>query len=131
MPKEGLAILLAILSLPASARTWNVRTDWGARGNGRTDDSPAIQHGISAMTEGDTVVFPPGTYYLASTVLFSAGGIRVTCQPGATLAGPNNGTDIFANLQSNTTIGGSAKTGCIFDGGGIQAYGKVATEDRR
>ena len=56
MPKEGLAILLAILSLPDSARTWNVRTDWGARGNGRTDDSPAIQHGISAMTEGDTVV---------------------------------------------------------------------------
>jgi hypothetical protein len=125
MPKEALAILLAILSLPAAARTWNAKTDWGATGNGKTDDSPAVQRGIAAMTEGDTVVFPsPATYYLASTVLFYAGGIRVTCQSGAILAGPNNGTDIFANLQSNTTIGGSPKTGCIFDGGGLQAYGE-------
>jgi hypothetical protein len=38
--------------------------------------------------------------------------------------GPNRGTDIFANLQSDTAIGGSATTGCIFRGGGIQAYGK-------
>ena len=125
MLKEALAILLAALSLPASARTWNARADWGATGNGKTDDSPAVQRGIAAMADGDTVVFPsPGTYYLASTVLFSTGGIRVTCQPGAILAGPNKGTDIFANLQSNTAIGGSATTGCIFDGGGIQAYGK-------
>ena len=46
------------------------------------------------------------------------------CQPGAALVGPNNGTDIFANIQSNSAIGGSATTGCIFNGGGIQAYGK-------
>jgi hypothetical protein len=125
MLKEGLAILLLSLSLPASARTWNAKTDWGATGDGKTNDYPTIQRGITAMADGDTVIFPsPGIYYLASTAHFTAGGIRVKCQPGAVLSGPNHGTDIFANIQSNTVIGGSATTGCIFHGGGIQAYGK-------
>ncbi len=125
MLKKSFLFLLVCLAVPAFARTWNAKTDWGAAGNGKTNDTPAVQRGFSRMTSGDTVVFPfPGTYYLASTILFSTDGIRVKCQPGAVLLGPNKGSDIFANLQSNTTIGGSATTGCIFDGGGIQAYGK-------
>jgi hypothetical protein len=113
------------LVMPACARTWDARTDWQATGNGKTDDSHAIQRGVAAMASGDTIVFPaPGNYYMASTVLFKATGIRVKCQPGAMLVGPNRGTDIFANIQSNTAIGGSATTGCIFSGGGIQAYGR-------
>jgi hypothetical protein len=40
--------------------------------------------------------------------------------------GPNRGTDIFANLRPDTAIGGSATMGCIFRGGGIQAYGRGA-----
>jgi hypothetical protein len=125
MLKLALALLMAGLTIPGSARTWNAKADWGATGNGKTDDWAAIQRGVAAMSSGDTVVFPvPGNYYLASTVLFQATGIRVKCEPGATLAGPNNGTDIFANIQSYTAIGGSARTGCIFNGGGVQAYGK-------
>ena len=99
--------------------------DWRASGDGKTDDSPAIQRGVAAMRSGDAVVFPPpGTYFVASTVNFRSPGIRVKCEPGTALVGPNRGTDIFANLQSNTAIGGSATTGCIFRGGGIQAYGR-------
>ena len=125
MLKYGLALVMVSLTIPVSARTWNAKTDWGATGNGKTNDYPAIQRGMAAMASGDTVVFPaPGNYYLARTVLFKTGGIRVKCQPGASLVAPNNGTDIFADLQSNTAIGGSATTGCIFNGGGIQAYGK-------
>jgi hypothetical protein len=125
MLRECLAFLVIGLALPGYARTWNAKTDWGATGDGKTDDYPVIQRGVAAMADGDTVVFPsPGTYYLASTVLFSSSGIRVKCQAGASLLGPNKGTDIFANIQSNTAIGGSAASGCIFSGGGIQAYGK-------
>jgi hypothetical protein len=77
------------------------------------------------MASGDTVVFPsPGTYLVASTVRFKVPGVRVKCQAGASFVGPNNGTDIFADLKSNTAIGGSATTGCVFNGGGIQAYGE-------
>ncbi len=124
MLKYGLALLMVGLSLPLCAHTWNAKTDWGATGNGKTNDFPAIQRGVAAMASGDTVVFPaPGNYYVASTVRFKTTGIRVKCQPGASLIAPNNGTDIFADLESNTAIGGSATSGCIFNGGGIQAYG--------
>jgi hypothetical protein len=125
MLKPSLAALMIGLTLPACARTLNAKTDWHATGDGKTDDSSAIQRGISAMRSGDTVVFPaPGNYFVATTINFRSPGVRVKCEPGAALVGPNQGTDIFANLQSNTAIGGSAATGCIFRGGGIQAYGK-------
>jgi hypothetical protein len=125
MLKHYFLLLLIGLTIPGWARNWNAKTDWRATGDGKTDDSPAIQQGVAAMRSGDTVVFPaPGIYFVASTVNFRAPGIRVKCEPGVALAGPNRGTDIFANLQSNTAIGGSASTGCIFRGGGIQAYGK-------
>jgi hypothetical protein len=124
MLKRFLLLLLIALTMPAWARNWNARMDWRATGDGKTDDFPAIQRGVSAMRSGDTVVFPaPGTYFVASTVNFTAPGVRAKCEPGAALVGQNKGTDIFANLQSNTAIGGSATTGCILRGGGIQAYG--------
>lgn len=123
--KSGFAVLMICLATPVWARTWNAKTDWGAIGDGQTDDSRAIQRGISAMRPGDTIVFPaPGNYFVASTVHFKAEGVRVTCQRGAALIGPNRGTDIFDNLQSKTAIGGSATTGCIFRGGGVQGYGR-------
>ena len=58
MLQKGLALLLVSLALPACARTWNAKTDWGATGNGKTNDYPAIQRGVAAMVSGDTVVFP-------------------------------------------------------------------------
>jgi hypothetical protein len=123
--RTSFAFLIVCLSIPACARTWNAKKDWGARGDGKTDDSGALQRGVERMASGDTVVFPaPGVYFTASTVHFKAPGIRVKCQAGVSLAGPNHGTDIFADLKSNTAIGGSATTGCIFNGGGIQAYGE-------
>jgi hypothetical protein len=80
------------------------------------------------MRSGDSVLFPaPGTYFVASTVKFGASGIRVKCEAGAALVEPNRGTDNFANLQSNTAIGGLAKTGCIFRGGGIHRMPEANT----
>ena len=122
--RAGLAFLIVCLSLPACARTWNAKTDWHATGNGKTDDSAAIQRGLKSMATGDTVVFPsPGAYLIRSTVHFKASGVRVKCEAGVSFVGANDGTAIFADLKSNTAIGGSASTGCIFNGGGIQAYG--------
>ena len=125
MLKHCVLFLLVALAIPACARNWNAKTDWRATGDGKADDSRSIQRGVDAMRSGDSMEFPaPGTYFVAKTVNFKASGIRVKCEPGAALVGPNKGTDIFADLQSDTAIGGSATTGCIFRGGGIQAYGK-------
>src|ERR1700678_2200299 len=106
--RTGLAFLIVCLSLPACARTWNAKTDWHATGNGKSDDSAAIQRGLRSMSTGDTVVFPsPGIYLIRSTVHFKASGVRVKCEAGVSLVGANDGTAIFADLKSNTAIGGS------------------------
>jgi hypothetical protein len=83
MLKHGLLLLLVGLTIPAWARNWNAKTDWRATGDGKTNDSRAIQRGVAAMRSGNTVVFPAReTYFVASTVNFSAPGIRVKCELG-------------------------------------------------
>jgi hypothetical protein len=107
--------------MTAHAATWNAKTNWGATGNGTTNDGPAIQTGVSHIAAGDTVYFPAGTYRINNVVNFSTGAI-ITCQAGAVLEGPNTGTDVLS-IVSNTTVGGSASSGCTFSGGGISASG--------
>src|SRR5215510_3120468 len=56
------------LSLPARlSHIVNVK-DWGAKGDGVTNDSTAINAAISYLTPngGGIVFFPPGTYYLGN-----------------------------------------------------------------
>ncbi len=72
---------------------FNVR-DFGAAGNGSTNDQPAIQAAISAATTagGGTVYFPPGTYQLTSRIQRPTGvtlrgaGVPATTVRGASLA---------------------------------------------
>jgi hypothetical protein len=43
--------------------------DYGATGNGVTDDTAAIQAAINSLTNGGTVFFPAGTYMITSIAL--------------------------------------------------------------
>ena len=122
MSKGCTYLFAALFTLPlAHGATWNAKTSWGATGNGTSNDGPAIQAGVAKIAAGDTVYFPSGTYRINNAVTFSVGAV-ITCQVGAVLQGPNTGTDVF-NIVSNTTVGGSATTGCTFSGGGIAANG--------
>jgi len=61
-----LSLAVAIPLAPAdlgAATTVSVR-DVGARGDGITDDTAAIQRAIDAVGDAGTVFFPPGTYRL-------------------------------------------------------------------
>ncbi len=72
------------LAVPAAAAEFNVR-NYGARGDGTTLDSPAINSAILAADEagGGTVVLPPGKYLSFSIHLRSNLTLRI--EKGATL----------------------------------------------
>ena len=62
---------------------WEPRSDWisvkdhGAVGDGKADDTEAIQAVLSQVKTGMTIYFPPGTYRLTRTVtLLNANPLR-------------------------------------------------------
>lgn len=65
--------------IPAPANDiFNVR-DYGAVGNGVTDDYSAIQSTINALPEnGGIVFFPPGAYAVSKTIVLSGDGITLS-----------------------------------------------------
>ncbi|MGX4732313.1 glycosyl hydrolase family 28-related protein [Kitasatospora griseola] len=72
------AVVAAGASTEAAAATgpnsWlNVRDDHGAKGDGTTDDTTAIQAAINAGAQGSTVYFPPGRYLLSRPLLVTEG----------------------------------------------------------
>ena len=90
-------VLLALTLLFASSRTgfsadassvpgYNVK-NFGATGDGKTLDSPAINKAIEAAAEagGGMVYLPPGTYLSGSIRLKS--NIRLHIEAGATILG--------------------------------------------
>lgn len=63
-------VLLFLVYVSALAEVYNVKK-YGAKGNGKKLDSPAIQKAIDACTKagGGTVLIPEGTYLSATIVL--------------------------------------------------------------
>lgn len=59
-------VALAVLAAPAPAAEFNVR-EFGARGDGRADDTPALLAALEACGKagGGTVVVPAGTYLVS------------------------------------------------------------------
>lgn len=65
---------------------WRERSDWinvktdvtpAAVGNGKADDTMAIQAALDAEGDGKTVYLPPGTYRITETLVFN--GPRIGC----------------------------------------------------
>jgi hypothetical protein len=50
--------------------------DYGAKGDGSTDDTAAIQTCLNSVPSGSMVVFPSGTYIVSASILFP-GNIRI------------------------------------------------------
>jgi polygalacturonase len=86
-------VLMATLSHSAwAAGTFNVK-DYGAKGNGSTIDSPAIDRAITAANAagGGAVVFPSGTYQSRSIHLKS--NVTLQLSSGATIRASGSGFD--------------------------------------
>lgn len=113
--------------------------DFGAVGDGVTDDSAAIQAALDAMTTGSSLYFPDGVYIIGTTLLFpTVDGVTLWCAPGsngrfsgATLRA-KTGAHLAATIASpewynSWPVGGTQKdaqgitiSGLSFDGGGVR-----------
>lgn len=78
--------------------------DYGATGNGSTDDRAAIQLALDAAGTGGSVYFPPGTYRLATATLSSDRILKA--YPGQTLYGSGR----FASVLKVGNSFGNYKT---------------------
>lgn len=101
---------------------------YGATGDGSTDDSAAIQAAVAALTDGDTLYFPSGTYRYADGSPAGAGyaavridglsDITVLFDPGAVLLmdnldgggeGTTNGILIVGSCSNVLVVGATVK----------------------
>ncbi|MCX7019661.1 MAG: glycosyl hydrolase family 28-related protein [bacterium] len=98
-------------------------TDFGAKGNGTTDDAPAIRNALASLTtSGGTLRFPPGRYLVGSTV--------AVVQNNVSLIGDNR--DACVLIPSNNSVtplriraNGARLSGLGFEGitGSLSAAG--------
>lgn len=91
--KKYIALILSLVALQLHASPFYNVKDFGAKGDGKTIDSPAINKTIEAASQagGGTVILPAGTYASYSVRLKS--NITLQIEAGATLlaAYPENG----------------------------------------
>ena len=101
----ALFALLILFTAPAFAATqtfFNVR-DFGATGDGKTLDSPAIDQAISAASEagGGTVLVPAGTYLSGSIHLKS--NIHLLLDAGSVILGAPQKSNAYDETEPWTT----------------------------
>lgn len=78
-PAQKLDVAGTIAKNGVTITPWiNVKTDYGATGNGSTDDTTAINNAIAAAnSSGATLYFPAGTYKVTTLSTITANGVIV------------------------------------------------------
>lgn len=100
----GAAVWLSTSSLFPRADTTppiNVM-NYGATGNGTTDDTTAINSAISALRPGDTLSFPCGTYLTTSQLTISTSNVTVDGGTCAIIRNTASGTVMVIGASGNT-----------------------------
>ncbi len=99
-------------------------TDFGARGDGVSDDSPAVQAAINGVPNGATIYFPAGTYMIRDLRVIGRSSLRFSGERASTvlkrLPLPGNVRQMI--FESCTDIDIEDLT---FDANGIERFGGV------
>lgn len=111
---------LFCLIVACSPNGWHDVTDYGAEGDGYTDDYDAVQDASDAAENG-TLYFPPGTYLIDGLVRIW-NGEHVRCAGGAVL---KMGTTIEGGLFYLGGVDEVIIDGCSFDGDSIAGMGAI------
>jgi hypothetical protein len=102
---------------PATGRVFNAK-DYGAKGNGSTNDQPAIQTTINAASSagGGTVYLPAGTYKLSGTANINGlPGVPALPEGSFNLA-LRNGVHVEGAGRSSTVVVGALANAHPFGG---------------
>lgn len=142
-----LALIFFLPAIPSRADTsipkltWTPRSDWvsvqsyGALGlGGTTDDTVAIQSALNYASAARypgpwTVYFPPGTYNISQTLVWSTGTNWTGGTTGATMLGCGNGTTLNWTGTSGGTmffsngVSRARYLGLAWNGNGLAAMG--------
>jgi hypothetical protein len=132
---------------------WTPRSDWrsvkagcggakGAKGDGKSDDSAAIQACISNMTNGNTLYLPPGTYRITQTLLIGCKNVSYVdpktnkttakiegCMIGGNIKGHGAATRVVwagalnETMIMDTGVTGFRSMGVHWDGAGVAGVG--------
>ena len=107
-------------SLPRDKTKWNLKSDFHAKGDGKSDDTEALISAINAV--GDGVLFiPEGTYIVSKRIDITKGNfvIRGAGSEKTILLFPNSLQDLFGNKAK-----GSEQSQWAFRPGLINVTGK-------
>jgi hypothetical protein len=76
---NGVEYLIKTALGSAGAVYFNVKTGYGAQGNGTADDTSSIQAAINAAQNagGGIVFFPPGTYKITGSLTITSNGVSL------------------------------------------------------
>src|SRR2546423_6402793 len=90
-------------NIPNAPAKWDLKRDFHARGDGRTDDSSALLTAIQSIDSG-VLFIPEGTYVIARRIDISKGNFVLRgAGPNKTiLLFPNSLTDLFGNKAKGT-----------------------------
>jgi parallel beta-helix repeat protein len=96
--------------------------EFGARGDGVSDDTAAIQAAINAATTGTTITFPSGTYIVSNFIVKNRSGLSFLGEGRNSLIKQKTGAQRIATFTGSRDI---VITKLAFDANGITSYGGV------
>jgi hypothetical protein len=125
------ATLASILGSPTrgpfTARAIYDVKDYGALGDGSTDDTTAIQSCINAAPSGSIVYFPPGTYIVSATIQLSGNITYMGADSGVSVVKQKSGSNLNAVMASlGWTAGTNATSVAPTDIYRLQVQGQPA-----
>jgi len=88
------AATLTVNAPPAPGMQINV-LDYGATGNGSTDDTTGIKNAIAALTSGNTLLFPCGNYLITSQLSISTANVTIDGSSCAVIHAAASGGNIM------------------------------------
>jgi Pectate lyase superfamily protein/Bacterial Ig domain/Abnormal spindle-like microcephaly-assoc'd, ASPM-SPD-2-Hydin/Immunoglobulin domain len=106
---SGLTASSSINVTVSNSRTATVNvTNYGATGNGSTDDTAAINNAIAALTSGATLLFPCGTYLVTSQLTINISNITIDGSGCAVISNTSSGTGLIIGPSNGNPNYGSA-----------------------